>query len=95
MSSTTIHTDSGRVVPRAAVTTLVTALAVVVVAVLALLAFPDVVGGSAARPTTSVDASDMPTPRWLELYLDPQVTNGGSGDPSALRSAKPTNRGLY
>ncbi len=95
MSSTTLTTRSGRILPRSAVTTLVAALAVAAVAVLALLALPDVVGGSAARPTTSVDASDMPTPSWLERYLDPQVTDGGSGDPAALRSTRPTNRGLY
>ena len=37
----------------------------------------------------------MPTPQWLERYLDPQVTEGGSGDPAALGSTRPVNRGLY
>lgn len=95
MSSTTITTRSGRIFPRAAVTTIVAALAVAAVAVLALLALPDVVRGSAERPTTGIDAGDVPTPAWLERYLDPQVADTGSGDPAALRSSKPTNRGLY
>lgn len=95
MSSTTIPTRTGRIVPRAAVTALVVTLAVAIVAVLALLALPDVVGGSQARPTTAVDARDMPTPQWLERYLDPQVTDGGSGDPTALRSTRSTKGGLY
>lgn len=95
MSSTTITTRSARILPRTAVTTLVAVLAVAAVAVLALLAAADVVGGSTARPTTSVDGSDMPTPQWLERYLDPQVTEGGSGDPAAPGSTRPANRGLY
>jgi predicted PurR-regulated permease PerM len=99
MSSTTIptrtRTSTGRSVPRAAVTALVAALAVAIVAVLALVALPDVVGGSQPRPTTAVDARDMPTPQWLERYLDPQVTDGGSGDPTALGSSRSTKGGVY
>jgi predicted PurR-regulated permease PerM len=98
MSSTTIPTRTsrtGRIAPRGAVTALVVTLAVAVVAVLALVALPDVIGGSQTRPTTAVDARDMPTPRWLELYLDPPVTDNGTGDPAALQFTRPTNRGLY
>jgi hypothetical protein len=94
MSSTTILTRTGRIAPRAAVTALVMTLAVAVLAVLALMALPDDAGGSQARPTTAVDARDMPTPQWLERYLDPRTTDGGACDAATLRSTGKTNRGL-
>ena len=85
MSSTTFPTRTGQVTTRAAVTTVLAALVATALAVLIGLAFTGAGDGPRARPAAVPASTTMPTPEWLEGYLDGQVT---------AKYERPVNRGL-
>ena len=90
MSSTIAPARIGRVSTRAAVSTVLAASAASAVA---LVAFTGVADGSPARPAPAPDGREMPTPEWLQGYLEPQVAGGGSDQPAAPPT-RHVNRGL-
>jgi hypothetical protein len=91
MSSTITPARTGRVSTRAAVSTVLAASAA---AAVGLVAFTGVADGSPARPAPAPDGREMPTPEWLQGYLEPQVAGDGSDRPAPPQPTRPVNRGL-
>ena len=93
MSSTTLPSRQSGLGSRATVGTAAAAVGAAAVAALAVVTFTGVTDDSPGRPAPApvLDARQVPTPQWLEKYVEPQ---GTSGEPAARYPARPVNRGL-